>query len=95
MHIDRANENEITFARLQAIASVLNLPISTFFGAGQDTGERVAVTAETYNFLHISGAARLLRAYAKLEDATTRQRLISFAETMAHAPSVREPQEPT
>jgi transcriptional regulator with XRE-family HTH domain len=81
--------NRVSASRLQRIADVLGVPVSFFFGEGEDP-RPAAMSAETgLAFLETAGSVRLVKAYSKIKDSRTRRSLVELAETMARESGAR------
>ena len=78
--------NRVGAGRLQAIAEVLEVPITYFYAA--DTTEPVSAAPEDaespFGCLSTAGAIQLVRAYARIESSSARRALVKLAEQMAH-----------
>jgi transcriptional regulator with XRE-family HTH domain len=75
--------NRVGAGRLTKIAEVLGVPVGTFFSAKDvlDTEEeKVAGEASPLKLLTVSGAFRLLRAYAGIEDSGLRRSIVDLVE---------------
>jgi transcriptional regulator with XRE-family HTH domain len=78
--------NRVGAGRLTKIAEVLGIDVSAFFGGkdavhaqeAKESGE-----ASPLRLLTVSGAFRLLRAYADIEDSTLRRALVDLLEQIA------------
>jgi len=68
--------NRVGAARLQQIATALDVPV-TFFYDGD------AREVESLLFLDSSFSLRLLRAYSKIKDQTVQRQLVSLMESIA------------
>jgi transcriptional regulator with XRE-family HTH domain len=79
--------NRVGAGRLQAIAEILEVPI-TFFYATDTTQPESAVAEEgavsPFGCLSTAGAVQLVRAYARIEDTNARRALVEVAEQMAN-----------
>src|SRR5215469_11789276 len=79
--------NRVGAGRLQAIAEILEVPI-TFFYAAETTDTASSATLEEgdspFGCLSTSGAIQLVRAYARIEDSSARRALVEVAEQMAN-----------
>ena len=82
--------NRVGASRLQAIASILNVPPAFFFeGAPGMTQEPGAGFAEEksanyiVDFLSSTEGLRLNRAFAKISDQTVRKRIVDLVESVA------------
>ena len=78
--------NRVGAGRLTKIAEVLAVPVSTLFGV-HDAGVleyRDRRTASSpLKLLTVSGALRLLRAYAQLRDGKMRRSIVELVENIA------------
>jgi transcriptional regulator with XRE-family HTH domain len=70
--------NRVGAARLQQIATALDVPVTFFFD-----GDGKAREVESLLFLDSSFSLRLLRAYAKIKDQTVQRQLVSLMESIA------------
>jgi transcriptional regulator with XRE-family HTH domain len=78
--------NRVGAGRLTKIAEVLGVPVGTFFSGKEilDTEENTtADEASPLKLLTVSGAFRLLRAYAEIEDSTLRRSIVDLVEQIA------------
>jgi transcriptional regulator with XRE-family HTH domain len=78
--------NRVGAGRLTKIAEVLGVPVGTFFSGKEilDTEENTAADeASPLKLLTVSGAFRLLRAYAEIEDSTLRRSIVDLVEQIA------------
>lgn len=88
--------NRVGASRLQAIASILNTPVSFFFeGAPEDDEENIGRLAEegtpyTADFLSSSEGIQLNRAFVKITDAKIRRRVLDLVKALAAEPSTSE-----
>ena len=78
--------NRVGAGRLTKIAEVLGVPVSTFFSGhemlqGEESKERGE--ASPLKLLTVSGAFRLLRAYADIEDGNLRRSIVDQVEQVA------------
>ena len=78
--------NRVGAGRLTKIAEVLGVPVSTFFSGqemlqGDESKERGG--ASPLKLLTVSGAFRLLRAYADIEDGNLRRSIVDLVEQVA------------
>ena len=78
--------NRVGAGRLTKIAEVLGVPVSSFFSGqeilqGEDAKERGE--ASPLKLLTVSGAFRLLRAYADIEDGNLRRSIVDLVEQVA------------
>ena len=79
--------NRVGAGRLTKIADVLGVPGGTFF-SGQDEVEtdsedKANGEASPLKLLTVSGAFRLLRAYADIEDGNLRRSIVDLVEQVA------------
>jgi transcriptional regulator with XRE-family HTH domain len=74
--------NRVGAGRLTRIAEVLSVPVAFFFGdhAGGGKGDDAS---EALGFLETSGAVRLVKAYAQIDDTDVRRALVDLAESIA------------
>ena len=70
--------NRVGAARLQQIATALDVPV-TFFYDGDGKSREV----ESLLFLDSAFSLRLLRAYSKIKDQTVQRQLVSLMESIA------------
>jgi transcriptional regulator with XRE-family HTH domain len=77
--------NRISAGRLFRIAKVLDVPVAFFFSdpAGCRSEADADAPATDFDFLQTSGAMRLIRAYARIEDRGIRLTLMRLAESLA------------
>ena len=78
--------NRVGAGRLTKIAGVLGVPVGTFFSGKEILdGEQPAMAGEAspLKLLTVSGAFRLLRAYAEIEDSTLRRSIVDLVEQVA------------
>ncbi len=90
--------NRVGAGRLAKIAEVLSVPVAFFFGGSdQPTQEATDSINSGLGFLETSGAVRLVRAYAMIDDPHVRRGLVDLAEGIAgrrgrkprkHAPAI-------
>jgi transcriptional regulator with XRE-family HTH domain len=78
--------NRVGAGRLTKIAEVLGVPVGTFF-SGKETLDsdptKEAGNASPLQLLTVSGAFRLLRAYAEIEDANLRRSIVDLVEQIS------------
>jgi transcriptional regulator with XRE-family HTH domain len=78
--------NRVGAGRLTKIAEVLGVPVSTFF-SGKEVLEseqgRDGDEASPLKLLTVSGAFRLLRAYADIEDSNLRRSIVDLVEQIS------------
>ena len=70
--------NRVGAARLQQIATALDVPVTFFYD-----GDGKAREVESLLFLHSAFSLRLLRAYSKIKDQTVQRQLVSLMESIA------------
>jgi transcriptional regulator with XRE-family HTH domain len=70
--------NRVGAARLQQIATALDVPVTFFFD-----GDGKAREVDSLLFLDSAFSLRLLRAYAKIKDQTLQRQLVSLMESIA------------
>lgn len=70
--------NRVGAARLQQIATALDVPVTFFYD-----GDGKAREVESLLFLDSSFSLRLLRAYSKIKDQTVQRQLVSLMESIA------------
>jgi transcriptional regulator with XRE-family HTH domain len=70
--------NRVGAARLQQIATALDVPVTFFYD-----GDGKAREVESLLFLDSALSLRLLRAYSKIKDQTVQRQLISLMESIA------------
>jgi transcriptional regulator with XRE-family HTH domain len=81
--------NRVGASRLQAIASILNAPVSFFFeGAPNEDGDPVAGLAEegtpyVGDFLSSSEGIQLNRAFVRITDPKVRRRVLDLVKALA------------
>ncbi|NEU13554.1 helix-turn-helix transcriptional regulator [Methylobacterium sp. BTF04] len=68
--------NRVGASRLQEIARLLDVPVSTLFGDQSEEGQ-----GEVLGLLAENGAVDLLRAYIAIEDPEMRRNILSIART--------------
>jgi transcriptional regulator with XRE-family HTH domain len=77
--------NRVGAGRLTRIAEVLGVPVASFFTGkeklGHDEGD--AGGESPLKLLTISGAFRLLRSYAEIEDGNLRRSIVELVEKVA------------
>src|SRR6202035_4955315 len=78
--------NRVGAARLQQIATALDVPVTFFYD-----GDGKAREVESLLFLDSAFSLRLLRAYSKIKDQTVQRQLVSLMESIA----ANEDQRPT
>src|SRR4029453_1889583 len=78
--------NRVGAGRLTKIANVLGIPVSTFFGAHDETtiarSDRGSASSPL-KLLTVPGALRLLRAYSQLNEGKMRRSIIELVEDIA------------
>jgi transcriptional regulator with XRE-family HTH domain len=70
--------NRVGAARLQQIATALDVPVTFFYDGDGKTRE-----VESLLFLDSAFSLRLLRAYAAIKDQTVQRQLVTFMESIA------------
>jgi transcriptional regulator with XRE-family HTH domain len=70
--------NRVGAARLQQIATALDVPVTFFYD-----GDGKAREVESLLFLDRSFSLRLLRAYTGIKDQTVQRQLVTFMESIA------------
>ena len=70
--------NRVGAARLQQIATALDVPVTFFYD-----GDGKAREVESLLFLDSSFSLRLLRAYSKIKDQIVQRQLVSLMESIA------------
>ena len=81
--------NRVGASRLQAIASILNAPVSFFFeGAPNEDGDPVAGLSEegtpyVGDFLSSSEGIQLNRAFVRITDPKVRRRVLDLVQALA------------
>jgi transcriptional regulator with XRE-family HTH domain len=70
--------NRVGAARLQLIATALDVPVTFFYD-----GDGKAREVESLLFLDSSFSLRLLRAYSKIKDQSVQRQLVSLMESIA------------
>ena len=78
--------NRVGAGRLTKIAEVLGVPVGTFFGGKEvldGEGQAKDGEASPLQLLTVSGAFRLLRAYADIEDANLRRSIVDLVEQVS------------
>lgn len=78
--------NRISAGRLFRIAKVLDVPVAFFFGVSEEfrnEAEGPSPAVADFDFLQTSGAMRLIRAYAQIEDRGIQLTLMRLAESLA------------
>jgi transcriptional regulator with XRE-family HTH domain len=72
--------NRVGAARLQQIATTLDVPVTFFFYDGDGKTREV----DSLLFLDSAFSLRLLRAYAKIKDQTVQRQFVSLMESIAN-----------
>ena len=78
--------NRVGAGRLTKIAEVLGVPVSTFFSGKEVLESEQAKDgdeASPLKLLTVSGAFRLLRAYADIEDSNLRRSIVDLVEQIS------------
>jgi transcriptional regulator with XRE-family HTH domain len=70
--------NRVGAARLQKIATALDVPVTFFYG-----GDGKAREVESLLFLDSAFSLRLLRAYSKIKDQTLQRKMVLLMESIA------------
>jgi transcriptional regulator with XRE-family HTH domain len=70
--------NRVGAARLQQIATAVNVPVTFFYD-----GDGKAREVESLLFIDSSFSLRLLRAYSKIKKQTVQRQLVSLIESIA------------
>ncbi len=79
--------NRVGAGRLTKIAEVLGLPVGMFFTGKEILDTENSTTANEdspLKLLTVSGAFRLLRAYADIGDSTLRRSIVDLVEQISH-----------
>jgi transcriptional regulator with XRE-family HTH domain len=71
-------KNRVGAGRLQRIAEVLNVPVSSFFGEGAS-----ATTPAVIEFLDTANSVRLLQAYSGIKDPRLQKSILELVEGIA------------
>jgi len=88
--------NRVGASRLQAIASILNTPVSFFFEGAPDEDEanagKLAEEGSPYvaDFLSSSEGIQLNRAFVKIADAKVRRKILDLVKALAAEPTANE-----
>jgi len=88
--------NRVGASRLQAIASILNTPVSFFFeGAPDEDGTNAGKLAEegspyVADFLSSSEGIQLNRAFVKIADPKVRRKILDLVKALAAEPTANE-----
>lgn len=77
-------QNRVGASRLQSIAKVLDVPVSTLFSDDAVTPEQ----AHAFDFLSIPGAVEMLKAFAAIQDAQLRREVLAIARSAARLGAV-------
>lgn len=72
--------NRVGASRLQQIATALNVPVTFFYGAD---ASKAQVEVDSLIFSDTRFSLRLLRAYARIRDDSTRRQLVGLMERIA------------
>jgi len=77
--------NRVGAGRLTRIATVLEVPVSTFFGVSGAPGDQAAPTAgrSDLEYLIQPGALRLLRAYGQIRPGALQRSIVVLVERLA------------
>jgi transcriptional regulator with XRE-family HTH domain len=77
-------QNRIGAGRLFRLAAALKVPISFFFeDLSQEAGENLAAAREPLDFLNRPEGMELARHFLRIEDPTTRRKLVELVRSMA------------
>jgi transcriptional regulator with XRE-family HTH domain len=79
--------NRVGAGRLTKIAEVLGVPVGMFFSGKEILDSEKSDKAHEdspLKLLTVSGAFRLLRAYADIEDSTLRRSIVDLVEQISH-----------
>jgi len=76
--------NRVGAGRLTRIANVLEVPVSTFFGASDGSGASPSSGVEL-EYLVQPGALRLLRAFGQIRVGTLQRSIVTLVEKIAGA----------
>src|SRR5262249_2635808 len=79
--------NRVGAGRLQAIAEILEVPITFFYAneGGAPSSQNAVEDADSpFGCLSTAGASQLVRAYARIENSNARRALVEVAEQMAN-----------
>jgi transcriptional regulator with XRE-family HTH domain len=75
-----AGRNRVGAGRLQAIADLLSVPVSTFFTEQSEAAEDAE---PNLSFLRVPGALDLVKAYGRIEDDQVRRDVLSLVKSAA------------
>jgi len=78
--------NRVGAGRLTKIAEVLGVPVGTFFGGKEilaGEGQAKDGEASPLKLPTVSGAFRLLRAYAEIDDSNLRRSIVDLVEQIS------------
>src|SRR5256886_8599806 len=76
--------NRVSAARLQQIATALDVPVTFFYDGDKSKSEaRAGREVESLLFLDSAFSLRLLRAYAKIEDQSVQRHFVTLMESVA------------
>jgi transcriptional regulator with XRE-family HTH domain len=84
--------NRVGASRLQAISTILNVPVSFFFedapGVAPLTGGMAEASSTSFvvDFLNSAEGLQLNRAFAKITDPKVRRKIIDLVKALAGAP---------
>ena len=78
--------NRVGAGRLTKIAEVLGIEVGTFFGGKEMLGSEPPKEGEAspLKLLTVSGAFRLLRGYAAIEDSNLRRAIVDLVEQISN-----------
>jgi len=88
--------NRVGASRLQAIASILNTPVSFFFEGAPDEDDtnagKLAEEGSPYvaDFLSSSEGIQLNRAFVKIADPKVRRKILDLVKALAAEPTANE-----
>lgn len=71
---------QVSAGRLQRVAELFKVPVTSLFGRQQRRAEQ---TDRTFEFLGEAGAIQLLQAYARIRGSAIRQGLVRLARQIA------------
>ena len=82
--------NRVGASRLQAIASILSVPVSFFFedapgheGAGQQGFAEDSQTAYVVDFMNSAEGLQLNRAFVRIDDPKVRRKIVDLVKALA------------
>jgi transcriptional regulator with XRE-family HTH domain len=74
--------NRVSAGRLQKIADMLDIPVTFFYGAANETQRKREGRADGLAYLQTKGAMRLMRAYGGINSRATKYALVVLAESL-------------